>query len=266
MGDYYLSVAEVKQLVGLSAQLPNKSLGQNYLINEKVIGAILQKLQNTDQVFEIGAGIGTLTLPISAKVKSVVALEIDAASVLILKQRVANFGMQEKIRIVNDDILLFDLKSLEGEPVIVGSLPYNITSPILHKLLAVRGCWDKGIFIIQKEVAEKITQAPPKGSYWYALVNAMCRVTTLIPKIKPSSFWPQPKVESSMVMFEPIAGEDQDLESWSRFLHKVFSSPRKQIHRALLKEILNKFDVDSTARPGEVEVDKLQQIFKATNN
>jgi 16S rRNA (adenine1518-N6/adenine1519-N6)-dimethyltransferase len=144
----------------------NKSLGQNFLINEEVIEKTIAKgnISKEDLVIEIGPGLGTLTKPLLELAGKVICIELDKKMLEILKDR---FSMYENLEIINDDVLKVDLKGIiKKENIknvkVVANLPYYITTPIIMKLLEDRLEIEEIVVMVQKEVADRLCAKPGK--------------------------------------------------------------------------------------------------------
>ena len=177
-------------------------LGQHFLHDAKVVQAILSaaELKSTDTALEIGPGKGVLTEGVARRVKRLVAVELDATLAAGLKIR---FSQKASLEIMRGDFLKTDLDPLfrpEERPVkILGNLPYSITSPIFEKLMGWTG-WGVGVFLIQREVAERIASRP--GSRAYGILSLAVQLfadaETLL-TVPPGAFKPPPEVTSCVI-------------------------------------------------------------------
>lgn len=237
---------------------PKKSLGQNFLRDFSVVDLLINTAQldkNHDIVLEIGAGTGVVTQELALYSKKVIAVEFDRDLIPSLKKK---FEDVETVEIVAGDILkLLERKdaSIFQHPAfhkIVGSIPYQITSPLLHKLLIHTPQAVQIILLIQKEVAEKICAEEPKASYFSNLVKAVGTVE-YIETVKPSAFYPKPKVDSAIIRITKTEQQVDNLEKFSKFLHKAFKHPRKMLHHTFEKKLLESVQIDYGLRPQEVK-------------
>ena len=145
----------------MKKHVSKKKWGQNFLIDPNVINKITSSIniKSTDNVLEIGPGKGAITIPLANKVKNMTAIEIDSNLCDILnKKNIPN------LEIVNDDVLKIDLSQINSN-IIVGNLPYYITTPILFKIFKSKLNWEKIFFLMQKEVAERIVGIPRTKAY-----------------------------------------------------------------------------------------------------
>jgi 16S rRNA (adenine1518-N6/adenine1519-N6)-dimethyltransferase len=185
-------------------------------------------------VVEIGPGRGALTDLLAPRAARLVAVELDRALAGLLRERYAG---DPRVEIVEDDVLERDLAALAGGPyVLVGNVPYYITTPILfHALRSPRPA--RMVFLVQREVAERLA-APPGGKEYGALtVNVQTMATVeLLFRVAPGAFSPPPKVESAVVRLTPRAESLLPVaweEGYRRFVQAAFAQRRKQLKRVL---------------------------------
>ena len=211
-------------------------LGQHFLHDrrfQKRIGATLP-VQPDDLVCEIGAGRGAMTELLAARARQVVALEIDSELARRLQQKCAH---KPNLEVLEGDILQTSLEGLcrryqQDRCYVFGNLPYYITSPILHHLLE-EAAWIKGMaFVVQREVAERLTALPGSRSYGYLTVlTQLASHPHLEFGIPPGAFSPPPKVDSALVTFEMksflFSGEDR--KALLEFVKLCFAHKRKNL-------------------------------------
>ncbi len=157
---------KIKEISRLFEIVPSRSKGQNFLINEHIYDEIVKAadLKPTDTVLEIGPGLGFLTAKLAAKVKQVIAVELDDKLAAYLKMA-TDAQAVNNITIINEDILRANLKPyLSGPYKIVANLPYNITSIFLRHFLTSAAKPELMVLMLQKEVAERIVATPPDMS------------------------------------------------------------------------------------------------------
>ena len=231
----------------------NKKLGQNFLIDEKVIKQIIEASEITkkDCIIEIGPGLGTLTKELLENAGKVISIELDKKMLPILKDR---FALYNNFELINNDVLQVNLKEIiekekeEGlENVkIVANLPYYITTPIIMKLLEVKLNLDSIIGMVQKEVAERLIGTPSDKEtgaitysvYYYAKGEEILEV----PK---DSFIPEPEVTSKVIKLnirkeQPVKVKEPEV--MFRIIKCAFMQRRKTLLNALVntKVFLNK--------------------------
>jgi 16S rRNA (adenine1518-N6/adenine1519-N6)-dimethyltransferase len=214
-------------------------LGQHFLRDLSVIKTIVAaaELRRTDTALEIGPGKGILTESIMGKVKRLVAVELDDDLAGALQRR---FIQKLSFELVHEDFLKTDLDTLfspaERPIKILGNLPYAITSPIFEKLMSWSG-WDVGVFLIQREVAERIASAP--GSRAYGILSLAVQLfadAEIILQVKPGAFVPPPKVTSCVLRLRrkpiPLIPSEQTRDFFD-LVHGAFSHRRKTIANSL---------------------------------
>jgi 16S rRNA (adenine1518-N6/adenine1519-N6)-dimethyltransferase len=237
---------------------PIKDLGQNFLRNEYAIEKIvnLLELSNDDVILEIGPGEGVLTKEVlkSEKKFKLIAIDIDPRSI-------------EELKNINDSrfstILGSYLKENTNSTKILGAIPYNITSPILHKILEAEELPKKVVLVIQKEVADKLTYK--KGSYLKNFLNYFYDISFAF-KIDKENFFPIPKVDSGVIVMDLKSSiPNFDKKKFSNFLHKIFRSPRKKINKVFSKEFLNECKVDDNKRPEDLTLSEIEILYEKEN-
>lgn len=274
---------------------PKKHLGQNFLQSKIVLEQFINacSLSEKDVVIEVGGGTGVVTRAVTPLVKELTTYEFDSEVfdkyLKPLEQTYPN------LIVVNEDILGANVKSnmrtscsIQGtelsNPIckILGSLPYQITSPLLHKLVVDFYGEEKKpsfVFILQKEVAEKVAAQPPRGSYlsnFVALYGKAQIVGSIIP---PAAFYPAPKVNSAILKVVPYGNPGSyrsspslrsgltrvenplDIIAFSKFLHHGFKNPRKMLNKAFAEEQLTKAGINPNLRAQNLSLDDWLQLF-----
>jgi len=244
-----------------------KSLGQNFLTDQNILENMVNliKIKNKN-VLEVGPGTGNLTSFILKKnPKKILAIEKDKDLASNLEYKFKN-----KLTVINDDILNIDENKIFNEKAIVfGNLPYNISTEILNKwILNLKdNFWfDHMLLMFQKEVAERIIAKFNTSAYgrlsilanWKLKINKIC-------DIKPESFSPRPKVDSSLLFFSPKEDFLKNLELITRvfFNHrrKMLKKPFNQLFKGDQK-ILNKLNINLNLRPQNLD---FITYYKLTN-
>lgn len=232
-----LNVRAIKDLVqhyhlGISP----RRLGQHFLIDSRALARIAQEAQAVpeDKVLEIGAGLGALTEHLLATGATVYAVERDSRFLRVLTDR---FKDQGNLQLVRSDILKVDLDSYAmGCPkslVVVGNIPYSLTSPILEFLVKQRRWVKRALLTIQKEVADRIVAKP--GSKVYSSITLFAHVAykpRIAFQIHPGSFYPRPKVTSAVLRLDPLEKPSVPPEEEERILKLVralFTHRRKTL-------------------------------------
>lgn len=262
---YMLTSTRVKELFAALKRMPQKLFGQNFLIDPYIVRTVVDAVPRGTRVLEIGGGLGSLTFPLAEIVQRVTVVEIDPIMISYLNQYIERNGLQKQVELVADSILEIDLKRFDEDSyVVVSSLPYAITSPILHRLIhEFFTSWSTGVFIIQREVAEKIIISSPHGSYWSNFVGLYYDVSYLMKEIPKTSFWPQPEVTSALIRFaRKEAGPNVSSRDWSKYLHRVFANPRKQLGKVLKGLPLDEAEISSKTRAEELTMPQLLRLFE----
>ncbi len=239
---------------------PKKSLGQNFLKDKKIINQIVSfgEIGENDTIIEVGPGTGNLTEEIlKKKPKNLIVVEKDKNLIEILRNK---FG--DKIEIINEDILKFSHnKYINGKIIIFGNLPYNISTQILIKWIRIEKLENfckKFILLFQKEVADRIIADDNSKNYGRLSILSSWKLNIKkIIDIKPYSFYPSPKVESSLLILEPkknyyILENSKNLEH----ITNIFFNQRRKMIRRPMKVIFKNFEemaktlsLDLTLRP-----------------
>ncbi|MEE1043673.1 MAG: 16S rRNA (adenine(1518)-N(6)/adenine(1519)-N(6))-dimethyltransferase RsmA [Clostridia bacterium] len=220
----------------------NKSLGQNFLIDQSVLDCTIESsgIDETYGVIEVGPGIGTLTVELSKHAGKVVAIELDRGIAEYLKKA---FVAYDNVEIVQGDALKTDLKQIideymPGMPVVViANLPYYITTPLIMRFLEEDLPFESITVLIQKEVAERIVSPAGKKEYGAISVAVQYYSTPEIMKIvPPDSFMPPPKVTSAVIKMDiknHKKPEVEDEKTLFKVVHAAFGQRRKTLVNAL---------------------------------
>lgn len=235
-----------------------KSLGQNFLTDERVAARIVEALgpREDETIIEIGPGHGALTSHLLKKAARVVAVEIDCNLAEGLRRQ---FAANSNFQLVEADALDTDFCALvapERRARVVANLPYNISTPILQRLIRQRACLSEMVLMLQREVVERIT-APPGAAergYLSVLVEAYCEREAIF-DVAPQAFRPVPKVWSTVVRLsvrQQLAVEVEDEELLWRLVGAGFAQRRKTIFnnlRSASGELASRLDRAGGARP-----------------
>ena len=240
-----------------------KSLGQNFLIDREVLEKIVSIVKIADkEILEIGPGSGNLTSYIlKKKPKKGFVIEKDDELSLILKDKFAN-----QIEIINDDVLKISENEITDQKLVVfGNLPYNISTEILSKWIINinKKFWFESLLLMfQKEVADRIIADSNNSKYGRLsiLTNWKLNVEKII-NIKPQSFSPRPKIDSSLLLFTPKENsfELKDAKNLEMITRIFFSKRRKMLKKPFnqifnnAKEVASKFNIDLNLRPQNLE-------------
>ena len=267
---------------------PTKSLGQNFLNDKGVLDAIADaaELSENDMVLEIGPGLGSLTAELAEAAGMVVAVEIDKRLIPALKE---NLNKYSNIYFINGDILKLNVSDelsaaassradgfTPGSLKIIANLPYYITTPIVMQLLESGLKAETMIFMVQKEVADRM-MAKPGGKEYGALSVAVQYYSkpSAIMEVPPQSFIPMPDVDSTVVKLDiyqepPVELLDQGL--FFRVVKAAFGQRRKTLANALtnagylnlskekIKEILTKAEIEENQRGETLSISQFARL------
>ncbi|MBM3306522.1 MAG: ribosomal RNA small subunit methyltransferase A, partial [Candidatus Aminicenantes bacterium] len=218
------------------------ALGQHFLANPGVLRKIVDAIgpRPGDVIVEVGAGRGVLTAALAAKAGRIIALEKDARLVPALRE-----AMPPNVEIVYADVLKADFREMRESASapsfrLVGNIPYSISSPLLFKVLDEREAFSDCVFLLQKEVAERVTAGP--GSKSYAPLGILLRNTfeaRIAFTVAPGSFSPPPKVQSALLVLRrrpaPLHPGAAD-EPFRAFLRAAFAERRKLLWNNLARQ------------------------------
>ncbi len=246
----------IKEILDEYQIKPLKRLGQNFLINRKALNDFINTcdLEKNDIVLEIGSGLGTITQAIAPKVKKVIAVEKDRKMCEIMKQTLRGF---ENIEIINQDVLeelSFSFKRMK----VVGNLPFYVTAPAIRKFLEAKGPPKEMIFMIQKEVAQRICAKPPDMNLLAVSVQFYAK-PKIVSYLSKNSFWPQPKVNSAIIKIIPQKQIAINIKLFFEVVRAGFAHPRKQLANNLAKGFL------PAGRQGKKDKEKVKKWLLANS-
>ena len=247
----------------------NKSLGQHFLCSVPVASAIVEATGDARGILEIGPGPGVLTGPLSMRAEKMVALELDGRMLGLLAKSAP------KVQIFAVDALKADLRSilqtLPKPRAIVSNLPYYITGPLIARIADVRQLISVAILMMQREVADRICAAShnsDRGAVSVALQEQFD--ISLVCQVLASAFVPPPKVQSTVLRFEPRA-ELLDEALFLAFVRKGFSQPRKtlvnnlltgQVSKERTADALTSLKLDERIRPHALSAAEWKSLYQ----
>jgi 16S rRNA (adenine1518-N6/adenine1519-N6)-dimethyltransferase len=249
-----------------------KSLGQNFLIDSEVLEKIVATTDIANkEILEIGPGSGNLTAYIlNQKPKKLFVVEKDDGLVLLLKEKFST-----EIEIINDDILKITEDKISNQKLTVfGNLPYNISTAILSKWILNIGSnfWFESLTLMfQKEVADRIISEYNNSKYGRLSILSSWKLNVKkIIDIKPQSFSPRPKIDSSLLLFTPKENffELKDPKNLEKITRIFFSQRRKMLKKPFNqvfnngKNVAEKFDIDLNLRPQNLKPEIYFKLVK----
>ena len=255
---------------------PKKSLGQNFLIDKNIINKIISSGKiKKENIIEIGPGTGNLSKNlINTDCKSLTLIEKDSHLANEIKK---NKIFKKKTNILIQDILKFDLeKKIKTNSIIFGNLPYNISTKILTNLIKFN-VWPpkykRLVLMFQREVADKIMAKSNTEDYGRLAVLTHLRLKIVNHfKISKNCFFPRPKVDSSLLVFEPILNKKfkiKNINSVEYITRILFSNKRKMINKGFNKlfknytSIAKEIKIDLSSRPSQLSFDEYYKIAES---
>jgi 16S rRNA (adenine1518-N6/adenine1519-N6)-dimethyltransferase len=219
-----------------------KSLSQNFLRNEAQAQDLVDRLPliSSDAVVELGAGKGAMTFLLAEKASRILAVEIDAGHSAELKEKVFETG-RKNIEVLHQDLLKTDwnewFKRVNSPFIIVGNLPYHISTPILFKIIKNRPIIKAAYVMLQKEVADRLLALSGTKEYGVItiLIGYYAQIRSIM-QLKPGSFFPRPKVSSTFVeisFHQELTPKIEDEDQFRWVVRSAFAQRRKQIKNAL---------------------------------
>jgi 16S rRNA (adenine1518-N6/adenine1519-N6)-dimethyltransferase len=254
-----------------------RRLGQNFLIDPRLRDAAAEATGATpdDDVLEVGAGVGTLTIALAPRCRRIVAVELDANLVPALREVLNG---HPNVDVVQADILRWDAAAAfpSGGEIVAGNIPYNLTGALMRKLLDHAPRPRRLSLVVQKEVAERWT-ATTAASLATVAVQVFASATTVM-TIPAASFVPVPKVDSALVIVElrerPAVAVD-DFDAFFRFVEAVFQLRRKQLagilarmsetSSAVAAAKLRELGIEPARRPQTLTLPEWEAVYRAFN-
>jgi 16S rRNA (adenine1518-N6/adenine1519-N6)-dimethyltransferase len=251
----------------MTAHRPRKRFGQHFLTDPGIIEAIVRSIAPTqaDIVVEIGPGKGAITTPLLARAGTLHAIELDRDLAASLRVRYAD---EANLYIHEADALRFDFSSLGDSLRIVGNLPYNISTPLLFRLLEYRERILDMHFMLQKEVVDRMAATPGSRAYGRLSIMLGCHFEMeALFDVDQSAFDPPPAVTSAIVRLIPLPAGTYDIHDESRLSRLVataFSQRRKTIRNSLRQVVdeagLRSVGIDPGMRPETVSIAEYVQL------
>lgn len=269
---------ETKELLKKSKISPSRGLGQNFLVNRRILKKIigLSGLSKNDIVLEIGPGTGILTLELAKNAKKVISVEKDLRIIPVLKEALKEV---KNVEIIQGDILKIIPRQNNywwgnKNYKVIANIPYYLTSPLIRKLLEAKNRPREIILMVQKEVAQRICAQPPKMNLLAVSVQFYA-YPKILSYVSKESFWPKPKVDSAIIRIVP-GKKHQKINNINLFFKIVragFSQPRKQIINNLsnglkwskedIRGWLLKNNISPASRPENLTLGDWQSMVKS---
>ena len=271
------TMVSVRKELAEQGLIPRKGWGQHFLEDRNILKKVVKVADITEEdvVLEIGPGLGGMTQALAHEAKKVIAVEIDARLVEILRNKLVD---SPNVEVLQGDILKLDLRKhlgSEKRPVkVVANLPYQISTPLLFRFIESRDLFSALILMLQREVAERMVAPPGKKAYGplSVLVQSVAEVSLCF-IIKPSAFFPSPEVESAVIRLSwkerPMFAPEQ--EGWFRAVVKgCLGYRRKTLANALkhsglllpenLEKRLEEMGIDPRRRPETLSVQEFVDL------
>lgn len=258
-----------------------KKFGQNFLIDEHVLGKIIRSAEITedDFVVEIGPGIGTLTQYLAASAREVAAIEIDDALIPILEDTLSTY---DNVTVIHEDVLKVDLCKLAeekngGKPIkVVANLPYYITTPIIMGLFENHVPVESITIMVQKEVADRMKTGPGSKDYGaLSLAVQYYAKPELVANVPPNCFMPRPRVGSAVIRLTrhaevPVQAEDEKLmfqiirasfnQRRKTLVNGLGNAPELHIPKEMTTEVLDEMGLSASVRGEALTLEQFAEL------
>ncbi len=280
------NLTDTKNILKSGKLAPSKKRGQNFLVNPRTAEAIVANAGVTedDTVVELGVGLGSLTLPLAAKAKKVIGIELDRG---IIKWHEEKNILPDNVTLIHQDLLKSDFRELAERAgsrlKIIANLPYSVSNPLIFKLLENREIMEYAVLMLQKEVGQRLQASP--GTKAYGVLSVLLGAyasTKIIMNVGPGQFHPRPKVDSvvTKITFQPTPGRVKELPAHDfallrKLVNASFQQRRKTLFNSLsssnipgtdkanLADVLKKAAIDPKIRPERLSVEDFVRLTNA---
>lgn len=258
---------------------PDKSLGQHFLVDEASLAEIMKaaSVEPDDRVVEVGGGVGALTQALARRAEAVHCLEIDEALVGVLRGALADYP---NVTVHHVDALKFPFESVAEPYSVVANIPYQITAPLVDRLVAERARLKKATLTVQLEVARRLCAGPGTKDYGFlSVVVALYFEARIHAELPPEAFWPPPKVGSAVVTLRPRAAPAVEVggqeERFLKLVKLCFAHRRKTLRNNLkalkawglearqVEGALEASAVDGSRRAETLSLDEFGALWRA---
>jgi 16S rRNA (adenine1518-N6/adenine1519-N6)-dimethyltransferase len=276
-------MGSIRQELKEHGLIPRKRWGQHFLVDRNILNKVIRmaRVNENDSVLEIGPGLGEMTIGLAKKVSKVITVEIDPNLVEILTKKVMDYP---NVEVVKGDILKLDLNRLlrqeKGPVKVVANLPYQISTPLLFRFVESRQLFSTLTLMIQKEVGERMVASQGGKEYGpLSIFVQMVSNLSILFLVKPTAFFPPPKVESAvvhMVWKEKAMVEPKDEEWFKKIVRGCFGYRRKTLINALkhsglplpgdIEPRIRKINISPQTRPETLSIQEfvhLSEILKS---
>lgn len=266
------SPSTLRELLASQGLTLRRSLGQHFLADANVLERIVEAVEPKPQetAVEVGAGIGTLTVALAPHLCRLWAVEIDARLIPLLRAQVARFP---NVHVLHRDFRDVDLSSLGTALLVVGNLPYGITSDVLLKIIRERKSVARAVFTVQWEVGEKLVAPPGPQVSRLGLHLRTYFAVELVRRIPRTAFFPPPEVDGALLRLHKLPQPRVSLpeREWEMTLALAFSQRRKTLRRVLasllpvsqVDEMLGELGVDPRVRAEALDFPELERLGHA---
>jgi 16S rRNA (adenine1518-N6/adenine1519-N6)-dimethyltransferase len=280
------NLTEIKNILKSGKLAPSKQRGQNFLVNPRTSAAIVANAGVTDDdtIIELGVGLGSLTLPLAAKARRVIGIELDRG---IIEWHEEENLLPANVTLIHQDLLKSDFRELAeqagGKLKIIANLPYSISNPLIFKLIENREIMEYAVLMLQKEVGQRLQAGP--GTKAYGVLSVLLgayAATRIMMEVGPGQFHPRPKVDSVVVKitFQPPPQRVKDLPAHDygllrKLVNASFQQRRKTLCNSLsasgipgtdklnLTTVLARATIDPQIRPEKLTVEDFVRLANA---
>lgn len=242
--------------------VPKSSFGQNFLADRNIAKKIaaLATMAPGGTVVEIGAGLGSLTFELAPRASRVVAIERDRDLVPILEAEIRSAGLPH-VTVLEMDAKQTDYESLLGDAprprVLTGNLPYQLTGPLLERTVGLAGIIDRAVYMVQLEVASRLTANP--GTSEYGALTVFVKAAFSVERalvVRRGAFYPQPNVDSAVVVLVPREPHIEETPAFRAVVRAAFAKRRKTLKNAWSGVLgLSSESVSTAARAAGIDLD-----------